>query len=369
MKKRLIYFFRRLRMNEWLIEGTERHTHAPLTIIYTGHKPGLSFVRDLAFGQTLQQKHLGKVWFFGRFSRQRLPLESALQFVEISETAATKRSVDNGFYIPMWINGLLDIENSLLLSKEVGNIKEDLRRIRKNKLEYEVTTDERRIADFHRNMYVPYIKNAFGPSALYHSLSALEKSRGTIELLVIKKDENPIAGQILVHEDAGVRTREIGVKNGDRQFVKLGAMGAIYYFGLLHLQKKGYRSVSLGGSRAWLNDGVIRFKKKWGMRLEKPWPSGLLLIAPQISEGVAAFLENNPFLSITDNQLHGVIFLRSHHDIDASEIRKLCRDYLYEGMSMLDIYPLTADSHAAAVPGDIADVVCQKKYLWQKQDS
>lgn len=365
-KRDAIDLVRRLRLNKWLIEGQERHTHEPLRVVYTGHRPGLRFIRDLAFDRGYRQKHLGKVWSFGRTMRLKESARDALHFTETSEAVARRVAGDRGFYIPMWVNGVLDIDEALTRSKRIGNIKEDLRRIRKNKLEYDVTADDREIADFHRNMYVPYIRNTFGPRALFHSLSTLKQSRGSIELLQIIKDGEPVAGQILVYEDSEVRTREIGVKDGDRQLVKLGVMGAIYYFGLLHLQNKGYSAVSVGGSRPWLNDGVIRFKKKWGMRLEKPWPSGLLLVAPQSSDGTAAFLRNNPFLSITGNQLRGVVFIDSYQDIGSDGIRKVHRDYFYDGMSRLEIYPLTARPVAREVPEDIANVVCQRQFFWHE---
>jgi len=356
-------------MNQWLVKGLERHTEKPLTIVYSGHQSGLAFVRDLAFGDSCRAQYLGKVWIFNRNRLLTPDLEEALHFVEMRETLAKNDSRRRQFYVPMWIDGELDTEKAIELSRKTGNIKEDLRRIRKNKLEYEVTSDDERISDFHRDMYVPYIRNTFGPAALFHSLEDLKKSKGTIELLVIRRDEEVLAGQIIVYEHDGVRTREIGVKNGDRQYVKAGVMGALYYYGLLHLQSRGFKTVGLGGSRAWLNDGVLRFKKKWGMRLGKPWPSGFLLVAPKRSEGAAAFLANNPFLSITEGRLEGTVFSDSSGAISARYVKKLHRDYFYEGMSKLLIYPLRSDYCRTEIPDELAGVVCQESYFWSDDDT
>lgn len=356
-------------MNQWSIEGRERHSGKPLTILYSGHQSGLAFICDLAFDGEQCERYLGKTWIFNKKKLLRSDKENTLYFIETREEFSKTWQEGVCFYIPMWIDGKLDTDTAIERSKKIGNIKEDLRRIRKNKLEYEVSVDDKEISDFHRNMYVPYIRNTFGPSALFHSLESLKRSDGTIELLIIRKDGEAVAGQILVYEHDGVRTREIGVKNGDRQYVKAGVMGALYYYGLMHLQSKGFGTIGLGGSRAWLNDGVLRFKKKWGMRLGKPWPSGFLLVAPTKSEGVAAFLANNPFASVTNGQLEGVVFSESRQTISAKETKKIHRDYFYEGMSKLLIYPLCGDFSGTEIPDDIAGSVDQGNYLWANDNA
>jgi len=352
---------RRFRLNKWLLEGRERSGGASISVVYLGHQSGLHFVRQLIFGDDVVQRHCGKAWAWntGRIMDSEAP--DVLFIAEVTERSARALTTPQSFYVPMWVEGRLDIDTAIDRCRRVGNIKEDLRRIRKNRLQYDVTCDERLIEDFHRNMYVPYIRNVYGPAALYHSLQSLQRLQGSVELLLIRKDDEILAGQILVYEGGDVRTREIGVRNGDRRYLRAGVMGAIYYYGLLHLQGKGFASVGLGGSRAWLNDGVLRFKKKWGMKLGRTWPSGFLLAPRGVTAGTAAFLRQNPFIALRNGGLEGVTFVAGNKPWAAADVRRLYRDYYYEGMRRLSIYPLVPGPQQIEIPEDIAARVRQRE--------
>jgi len=345
---------RRLRLNRWLVEGNERSSGARIRMVYLGHQSGFQFVRQMVYGGDVEQCHCGKVWAWNAARIMRSAGPDTLCVAEATERSSRALITNQSFYVPMWIEGQLDIDTAIDRSRRIGNVKEDLRRIRKNRLYHEVTCDEHAIEDFHRNMYVPYIKNVYGAAALYHSLESLRLLQGRVELLLIKRDDEVLAGQILVYEDGRVRTREIGVRNGDRRYLKAGVMGAIYYYGILHLKEKGFSTAGLGGSRAWLNDGVLRFKKKWGMRLGRYWPSGFVLAPGTVTAGVAAFLMQNPLIALRNGGLEGVIFVTGNEPWSAADVRRLYRDYFYEGMRQLSIYPLADGLKQFDIPEELA---------------
>ncbi len=315
-------------------------------------------MRRLAFGEALSETYLGRKWLWSaaRLSR-KLPHTDLLQIIDVPEGAYRRFMHEFGFYVPMWVNGVIDISVAIDRLKKVGNIKEDLRRIRKNSLEYEVTSDSQRIVEFYQTMYLPYIRNVFGDTALLHSLEKLLKMNESVELLLVKRDEEALAGQILIYEGDHVRTREIGVKEGKREYVKAGVMGALYYYGLLHLKERGCSHVSLGESRAWLNDGVLKFKKKWGMELADSSANGFCIRFQRITDGISAFLTANPFITLDNGIIDGAFFADQSCNLTAKDVIRLHRDYYFPGMRKLSIYPLGDNSCNIEIPGELADQV------------
>ena len=225
------------------------------------------------------------------------------------------------------------------------------------------TRDPERFVDFYESMYLPYIGAVYGDGALFHSLESLRRIVSDSELLLIKRDHEVIAGQVLIYQHKQARTREIGVKDGQREYVKAGAVGALYYYGLQHLKNRGYARVDVGASRAWLNDGVLQFKKKWGMELTGVGANGLVIQPREFTDGIAAFLGRNPFITLRDGVLDGAFFLRGKTLLGAADVRRLHRDYYLRGMGSLAVFPLAEGPCSIENPGDVSEISLRQPIL------
>jgi hypothetical protein len=62
------------------------------------------------------------------------------------------------------------------------------------------------------------------------------------ELILVKKDGEYITGELLVFEDNTVHAKAIGVKDGNIDYLKSGAVAALYYHEILYLKENGYRN-------------------------------------------------------------------------------------------------------------------------------
>jgi len=58
-----------------------------------------------------------------------------------------------------------------------------------------------------------------------------------------------------------------GVRGGNREYVQAGAVAALYEFALRHAEEKGCRKVKFYRSRAFLQDGALRFKRTLSQEL------------------------------------------------------------------------------------------------------
>lgn len=77
------------------------------------------------------------------------------------------------------------------------------------------------------------------------------------------------------------------------------------------LENKHYltHSVYVGSSRAFLSDGVLGYKHKWGMRLLEGSGRWFALTIAHNSVAVSAFLARNPFIFDVGGRRYGAAFV------------------------------------------------------------
>jgi hypothetical protein len=161
-------------------------------------------------------------------------------------------------------------------------------------------------------MYRPYILKVHGNRAALMSYDAMMNAYGITELLLIKQGGNYIAGENLLYEGKSVRAWSLGVVDGETQHVKNGVIGALYYYKIGYLQGRGYRKFNAGASRPFLKDGVIRYKRKWGLSLTCPRPGGWWLRYDPAHPSAQAFISVNPFIYYREREM------RSYFSADMS---------------------------------------------------
>lgn len=146
-------------------------------------------------------------------------------------------------------------------------------------------------------MYLPYVKKTFGDSAFLMPYEEMQEAIPRCELFLITQDGKDIAGGIHVYDETKrVRAWSIGVRDGNRNWVKAGALAALEYFETVYLHDQGYTQIHRGASRPFLNDGVLRFKLKRGMTITDNSALSFFIIPLRCSDGVRSFFENNPFI-------------------------------------------------------------------------
>jgi len=331
-----------LRLNIWRLEGNERCSGEPLSILYAGHRLNKNYIAHLAFGAERKETYHGKTWIG---SEIRAATQSGGEILTIIETAARdypRYRVPGSFFIPCWIDGEIDLDQfAVCLSRD--SVRGDLRRVRKYGLQFEVTKDREKFDLFYHQMYVPYIKSAHGDRAALMSYEGMMAKYAQSELLLIKRDGEYIAGENLLYENGIVRAWSLGVLNGDLRYVKEGAVGALYYYRMKYLREHGYRRLQIGASRAFLKDGVLCFKKKWDMRLVSARSAGFWMRPRGTHDGVVAFLKHNPFIYQKEDGFHGAVFLEAEEADTEDMIRPLHKRYGMRGLNGIDRYLAKGD--------------------------
>ncbi|MBK8161634.1 MAG: hypothetical protein IPK65_00330 [Gammaproteobacteria bacterium] len=297
---------RRYRLHAWLLDGMESHVGP--RILYAGHLLNLNYIAHIAHGDNCRVEKLGKVWIqsIGRLARSVPAVDIIV--IETDENYYARHAGRQDFYIPCWIDGMIEFSRFNALLPHSENIKSDLRKTKKQNYHYEISKETDKFDLFYHTMYRPYILKAHGNRAALMSYDAMMKKASITKLLLIKQGDEYVAGENLLFEEGRVRAWSLGVKDGDYKHVKDGVLGALYYYKIQYLSGLGYNSYHSGACRSFLKDGVLQYKKKWGLCLTQARPGGFWLQIPARSEGAAVFLKDNPFIHLDNGKLCGTIF-------------------------------------------------------------
>jgi hypothetical protein len=220
---------RRLRPEVWIISGEERNSHLPLSICYYSVTNEQRFhLQGRIFGESFQAGFVGHAWLWNAFTR---PPEAArdcsIIVAEVHEKHLKWMGPKGGLVIPTWIPGYAQLSRGPEVMKHYS-IKNVLRKIRQQNLEYEATLDPKAFEFFYERMYLPYARNRYGEGAFIGSREELKGSFDNGELILVKKQNEYIAGQIVVYQGDEATMPTLGVLDGRWEFVAEGALAASY---------------------------------------------------------------------------------------------------------------------------------------------
>ena len=89
------------------------------------------------------------------------------------------------------------------------------------------------------------------------------------ELLLVKKGSEYISGMLIYTAPPIPVVAFLGVTDGRMDYVKQGALLALYYYTILWAKGKGYTKLDFGHCRPILNDGVFVYKRTLGMMIQR----------------------------------------------------------------------------------------------------
>ncbi len=347
-------FIRKYRSTLSVVEGEVKSSQKELTLMLSGTGPDKSYITNLIFGDSYTEKYTRTLWQWElkRFVSQENP--DLLIAINPKGAIAHHLRDHNTFNIPIWVRGELDFSVTSASQKKIS-IKADLSKIKKNHLSYIVTKDPKLFDFFYYEMHVPHTSQAHGKAAHTVTYEEMQENLDSSDLFLVKKDDEYIAGGIILYKTGRARAWANGVKDGNPDYVKMGALSALYYFNFLHLEKNGFKNIHIGSSKAFLNDGVLQYKKKWGMRLTGTRGGHFVVSVLKFSEGAKSFLTNNPFIQSCDNELTGTYFFDSDKAPTEEQLRKIYKRNHLPGMNYLRLHPLTKMQETIKIPDDLKD--------------
>ncbi len=342
----------------WIIKGGETASKQKLDIIYAGTEENKNFLINLFFDGSSRETYIGKIWLWN------IPKVvkgndngCSLMIIELTKSFRIFFDKKKSFYIPCWILGEVDVSANISSFIKNKSLASDLRRIRKNNLNFELTNELSQFNNFYHNMYVPHITKVHGNVVVLMEYDFMRGKFRNCDLLLVKKGKDYIAGMLLAYTKQEVRLWSLGVKDGNPDYVKGGAIGALFYFAVNYLHEKGYKTVNFGATRAFLRDGVLQYKKKWGLKIVGTFKKGFLIKPLSKTSGLKEFLLNNPFIYMDKEGFNSAVFVEDNQSLSKSDIEKLYKDYYLNGISKLFIYRFGEDNskRQVIVPPEFSD--------------
>ena len=157
------------------------------------------------------------------------------------------------------------------------------------------------------------------------------------ELLLVKKEDIFISGVLMRGSEEIPELWKNGIV--DLKFWDDGAIAATYIYAGEYLSEKGYEKISFGLVRSFLNDGLLKYKKKWNMTLSVSGKRGFIL-KPLISDEVEDFFIKNPFIYMKKNKLYGAVFINKDEDYSEEDHEKLKKQHYIKGLSELNVFSI-----------------------------
>lgn len=336
-------WLRMLRPEVYVVSGREKSSQLPLRVLCAvrDDERDRTYFLTVVFGDNYEERSLGRYWIWNLARAHRdAGSDCGLIVAQLRQSHFQLTPWKRWFYIPTWLWGEISLPRDARANQKVNG---DLRRIRRHKLEYEITRDPEKFDDFYHNMYLPYIKDTFGKCAWYRDYEDMKSTLSHGDLQLIRQGDKTIAGQIIVHFPEGSCIPNIGVRDGNRDYVQQGASCALYHYGLQYMDSLGIKRAWVSWSRPFLRDGVLRFKKKWSQQIVdvETSPHGFALRASVDCPAAAAFLGNNPFMEKRGDKYFGAVFSNDERLYSDEDLQTLQHDYFHPGMTSLDIYLLS----------------------------
>ena len=346
ISKYVISQITKLRLQVYLLQGQEKWGHENLTVLYFGDETGVLFLSDLLYSGEPKKENLGKDFIWRIKSRINLGFPKGdLVFIKIDGFFSRFLSHQGFIIIPEWILFMLDLSKQFpeawnLSKSKNKSLRENLREMRKHNYSYEMTQDPAKFEYFYHHMYLPYATKRFEEltfSASFHNIVRLFKKG---KLLLVKKGDDYVSGILLVRGSPDtILAHSLGITEGNIEYLKTGALTAVYYFSILWAQERGYKWMDFGHCRSLLKDGVFNYKKHWGMEINKSSRLRNILGFKicNYCQGARTFLEKSPFIIFDKGELKGLIVFDESHSVTLEEVQTCVKTYSIPGLDCLVI--------------------------------
>ncbi len=251
-------------------------------------------------------------------------------------------SWDNVKFVPQWVVQKTSSFTRLNDFQKIRRNKNrsayyDIKAVEKAGFEFEFSKDPRLFRFFWQHMYLPYMNTRHGENKTLPPFKMAHKAFRQGGLFFVKKDGRYLAGAVAELRKPVFHPMFLGILDGDVSLLKKHVITGLYYAYFLFVQNRGdYSMIDFGLSRAFLNDGTLRYKAKWNalaeydFRRSNIYAFRFIRYSPQIKR----FLTDNPFISIENDALIGNLFVDTfpNQNIDTLE-----RHYALPGILGMDV--------------------------------
>lgn len=346
-----------LRIPVAILRGPTRHSERSGTIVVAGLQPWADYLPRRFFACAPRREVVGSVpiWALPSFLK-RLAVDADIIVARVDRVSARLFFEDGFLVVPESIGCrlLLPVDFDKLAHAS-RSVKEDLGTLRREGFTMEVSHKEADYEAFYSLMYLPFVQKRHGEFAVIHNVHQLRRKFRRGGLIWLRRGDHRLAAALFEQEGAVFRGVALGTAGGDLTLMKQGALAALYIFEIQCAQEGGCASIDFGGTPPILNDGLLCFKRKWGVQLmdEHQTPYDYLVRWERPNEQVLNFLANVPLIFRNHGHLAGLTAIRLNGVAQADQASMMQRSLWMAGLQRLFVAVPTgyASQEVGALPG------------------
>ena len=322
-----------------ILRGTTRPDGHQGTLLVAGTEQGVDYIINRFFDGEYQREMVGKVplWKLAR-TLKHLRTSADLTIARVDRLSARLFFGADYLAVPEWVGSTLTVPDDITkLTRGNPSLKSDLRIVHRNGLTYEVTRAEEDFEEFYYKMHVPFTRKRHGKQAFIRNVYWMRRAFRQGGLIWILLGSLRISGLLFRRRGHMLQSFAMGTANGVWELVKVGAKIATDLFIVTHAKKLGCKVIDFGGSRPSLNDGVLRYKRKWAVNLidKRDIYYDFLVYWNSFSEPVNSFLSHTPLIFRDDGGLSAIKVIDSDVPLTKTETEKLHRSMWIPGLKRL----------------------------------
>ena len=228
--------------------------------------------------------------------------------------------------VPEWVETGRAVPDDLdAFVRANHSLAQDIRLYRRCGLTVEISRSEDDLEEFYHALYLPFIRARHGVMAWPSNLESLRHILRRGGLIWLRDAGERIAALLFDSTSESLHISADGLRDGDLSLMKKGVVSALFYHAVRHAAERNCRFVDFGGCRACLSDGVLRYKRKWGVGLSiRPGNHYYTLINwSRWTPVVASFFRDVPVLHQEANQLVAITSASSPEPGTQAEAEKI----------------------------------------------
>ena len=314
-----------------LISGPEKHSGKYLSTLYVGAGRNFEFLINRLFvGADIVEKDQTINPIAGLVLCRQAETDVDLIIIDLDLPYSLLYSSRAYLRVPQWVKQQLVLPPSkrTFIDSLPRKLRREISRcIRKYHYTYDLVDTKEQFKYFYHRFYAPFIRSRFSNESVVVS-EAFFLSQCRLGLILrLLRDGQPVAGAVLQLEKAQLSSVWVGFATTNVAKSGTGWSDVLDYFTIDYAFSKGYRTIDFGPSRPLLDDGVFRYKRKWGTSVHtSKLPTGdILFHSVKLNTPVRSVMENNFWITRDGGKLAGHLMVDGQA-IGEREFQKIMRN-------------------------------------------
>lgn len=322
-----------------ILRGETRANSRLGTLLFAGNEHRIEYISDRFFETKPDRENLCQVSLWNLApTLKRLRGSADLTVVHIDRFSASIFFDADYLAVPEWVGSMLNVqENPGKIARRNRSLKDGLRIVRRNKLSLEISRAEADFEQFYHTMYVPFMRSRHGERAVVRDFYRMRQAFRQGGLVWVLRDNERISGQLFRRRREVLQVMAMGTAKGELTPVKDGAGTALDLFSINHAKELGCKFIDFGGSRPCLSDGLLRYKRKWGVSLIEQhdvWYD-FLIHWNKFDGMLTSFFANTPLIFRKKNGFAAICVINQDEPVDRSQALKVHSSMWIPGLQKL----------------------------------